>query len=88
MATFISKYGNLKLTIKPTKTILVDNQIVVEYGSFVQFTNGSYHTSNKDEINFLRNHPQKNEQFYEMKENNNKEKKTISEEKEIKVATS
>ena len=79
MATFVSKYGNLKLTIKATRTIIIDNQPVIEHGSHIQFTEGTFITNDKDKINFMRNHPQRNEQFYEFKENKKSENKTISE---------
>ena len=90
MATFVSKYSNLKLTIKATRTILVENQLVVDYGKDIQFTNGSFQTNDKDEINFMRNHPQLKEQFYEVKDIKKHEKKDNlkGKDREMKVAAS
>jgi hypothetical protein len=88
MATFVSKYHNLKLIVKPTTQIIIDNRPMIQYGSSIQFENGHYDTSNKDEIFFLRNHESKGRLFYEI-DNNEKDSPSKKEvKKEIKVATS
>ena len=88
MATFVSKYGNLKLVMKPTSQTIVNNQIIIEHGKSVEFSNGSFHTKNPDEIHFLRNHDAKGRMFYEIDEKDYyKEDETVQEEKSSKKKT-
>ena len=87
MATFASKYSNLKLVIEPTMAKVENGRQYIQYGKSLTFVNGGYHTTDKDKITFLRNHTGKGRLFYELDENENFEEMAINVKKR-KVATS
>ena len=68
MAKFISKYLQLKLINKASYSKEVEGRVVVVPGKSVQFNNGVYETTDKDEISFLKNHPNFGNIFIEVKE--------------------
>lgn len=57
MPKYIAKYTDLKLIDKSTYTKEVEGRRVVVPGKAIQFANGVYETTDKDEIAFLDNHP-------------------------------
>ncbi len=64
---FIARYASLKLVNKATYSKEVEGRVVVVPGKSIQFTNGIYETSDKDEIAFLENHPNFGNVFYRLK---------------------
>lgn len=55
--TFVSKYFRLKLIRESSYTKEVNGKVLPQKGSFVQFEQGAFTTSDEDEIEFLENHP-------------------------------
>ncbi len=64
---FISRYAQLKIVNKSTYTKEVDGRVVVVPGKSIQFKDGIYETSDKDEIAFLDSHPNCGNTFFRLK---------------------
>ena len=54
--TFISKFRKLKLIIESAFTKEVNGKFLPQPGKYIQFVDGMYETSDKDEIKFLESH--------------------------------
>lgn len=68
MAKYISKYLSLKLVNRASYTKEVEGRVVVVPGKSIQFENGVYETTDKDEIKFLENHPNYGSVFVKVEE--------------------
>lgn len=55
--TYVSKYLALKLIRESAYTKEVNGKFLPQKGTSIQFVDGAYTTSDKDEIEFLDNHP-------------------------------
>lgn len=64
---YVAKYAQLKLVNKATYTKEVEGRVVVVPGKSVQFRDGIYETSDKDEIAFLDSHPNFGSVFFRLK---------------------
>ncbi len=63
---FVARYAQLKLINKSTYTKEVEGRIVVVPGKSIQFRDGIYETSDKDEIAFLESHPNFGSVFFRL----------------------
>ena len=73
-ARYISQSAELKLINRASYTKEVEGRIVVVPGNSIQFHNGMYETSDKDEIAFLESHPNFGNLFYRLKGKEDAEK--------------
>ena len=71
---FISRYAELKLVNKATYTKEIEGRVVVQPGKAIQFRDGVYETSDKDEIAFLESHPNFGNTFFRLKAKEETEK--------------
>lgn len=55
--TYVAKYFNLKLVMDSSYYKEVGGKVLPVKGKAIQFEQGQYTTSDKDEIEFLENHP-------------------------------
>lgn len=51
---FVSKYPNIKYIMKPTGLQVINGIPVLTAGKSIQFENGEYNTTDKEEIAFLK----------------------------------
>lgn len=56
MPVFYSRFSNLKLTVEPPTEEIIQGKRRLIPGKIIRFRNGTYSTSNKREIEFIRNH--------------------------------
>lgn len=69
MPTYITRIKNYKLIRKPTYQNIINGLPQVVYGEKIKFGNqGKYQTKDKNEIEFLENHPDFNKVFYKQAE--------------------
>ena len=54
---YISRYYELKLVMSPSYLKEVGGKVLIIRGTYIQFHDGAYKTSNPEEIEFLDNHP-------------------------------
>lgn len=54
---YISRYYELKLVMAPSYLKEVGGKVIIIRGTYIQFHDGIYKTSNPEEIEFLDNHP-------------------------------
>ena len=57
MAKFISKCPNQILTQIPNRRAVQDGIVIPKQGKHIHFSSGEYETTDKQEINFIRQHP-------------------------------
>lgn len=56
-AIYISRYYELRLVMTPSYLKEVGGKVLIIRGTYIQFHDGAYKTSNPEEIAFLDNHP-------------------------------
>jgi len=88
LTQYISKYRELRLINKASYSKEVEGKVIVVQGSSIQFHDGVYETSDKNEIKFLDNHANFGGVFIKVKKDVKKEKADMEEtleEREAKI---
>ena len=80
MATFLSKYKELRLIMRASRPINRNGNIEITPSRHINFVNGRYMTDIPDEITFIEMHPEFNRSVFKLKETEHEKIKAVKEE--------